>query len=232
MTSTMSPSNRVLNNSAQDYDVLLKILVVGDSGVGKSSLVKQYVDNYFDESFISTIGVDFEIITLNFEGKVVKLQIWDTAGQERFRAITSTYYHGAHGVLMVYDQTDEQSLLNLRDKWIVDVERFAPKNVSKIAVGNKADLVAKAGKHNLQVVDDGTVEMVCEELGVTNRLTSSARKGENVENVFLSMVRMMLRDRIVAAQEEAEQRRKFVGVEREIESEKGGLFDCGGCIIA
>jgi len=121
---------------------LFKLLLVGDSGVGKSSLLLRFTDNIFSGSFIATIGVDFKIKTVDLNGSNVKLQIWDTAGQERFRTITSSYYRGSHGIVVVYDVTNPDSFMNVR-KWIREVDRYVNGGVQKILVGNKCDLVGE-----------------------------------------------------------------------------------------
>ncbi|PPD98787.1 hypothetical protein GOBAR_DD04219 [Gossypium barbadense] len=111
----------------------------GIVGVGKSCLLLRFSDGSFTTSFITTIGIDFKIRTIELDGKRVKLQIWDTAGQERFRTITTAYYRGAMGILLVYDVTDESSFNNIRN-WIRNIEQHASDNVNKILVGNKADM--------------------------------------------------------------------------------------------
>ena len=98
----------------RDHDHLFKLLIIGDSGVGKSSLLVRFADNTFSGNYITTIGVDFKIRTIEINGERVKLQIWDTAGQERFRTITSTYYRGTHGVIVVYDVTSGDSFANVK----------------------------------------------------------------------------------------------------------------------
>mmetsp|Transcript_25739 Transcript_25739/g.45214 ORF Transcript_25739/g.45214 Transcript_25739/m.45214 type:complete len:210 (+) Transcript_25739:590-1219(+) len=125
-----------------DYDVLLKILLIGNSGVGKSCLLMRYADNSFVDTFFNTIGVDFKIKTITLQDKVVKLQIWDTAGQERFRTITSTYYRGAHGIVVVYDVTDRESFESVR-MWMGEIGRYASDGVNCMIIGNKNDMANK-----------------------------------------------------------------------------------------
>merc|ERR1712023_429870 len=125
-----------------DYDYLFKLLLIGDSGVGKSSLLLRFADDTYTQSYISTIGVDFKIRTVELEGKTIKLQIWDTAGQERFRTITSSYYRGAHGIIVVYDVTDIDSFNNVK-QWLCEIDRYACENVNKLLVGNKCEWKTK-----------------------------------------------------------------------------------------
>ena len=106
--------DKKMGSHHRDYDHLFKLLIIGDSGVGKSSLLVRFADNTFSGNYITTIGVDFKIRTINVNGERVKLQIWDTAGQERFRTITSTYYRGTHGVIVVYDVTSGESFVNVK----------------------------------------------------------------------------------------------------------------------
>lgn len=103
-----------------DYDYVFKILLIGDSAVGKSSLLLRFAEDIFSDSFLPTIGVDFKIRTIEAAGSKVKLQMWDTAGQERFKSILTSYYKGTHGVLLVYDITDRKSFIDVQN-WINDV---------------------------------------------------------------------------------------------------------------
>jgi small GTP-binding protein len=106
---------------AKTYDFLFKLILVGDSGVGKTCILVRFSEDAFNSTFISTIGIDFKIRTVDIEGKKIKLQIWDTAGQERFRSIMTCYYRGAMGIMLVYDVTAEKSFDNIRN-WIRNIE--------------------------------------------------------------------------------------------------------------
>jgi GTPase SAR1 family protein len=115
---------RIVNSKIYISDHLVKLVVVGNSGVGKSSLMVRFSDDQFNDSYHTTIGVDFRFKTLDMEGESVKIQIWDTAGQERFRTITNAYYKGADGIIMVYDKNDLQSFDDINTYWINEVEKL------------------------------------------------------------------------------------------------------------
>jgi len=121
------------------YDLLYKIIIVGDTCVGKSNILSRYIKNVFREDSKSTVGVELGNKLINVKGTNTKLQIWDTAGQERYRSITSSYYKGSHGCFIVYDITNETSFENV-EKWFEQVQKEASKDVSIILVGNKCDL--------------------------------------------------------------------------------------------
>lgn len=162
-----------------EYDYLFKLLLIGDSGVGKSCLLLRFADDTYTESYISTIGVDFKIRTIELDGKTIKLQIWDTAGQERFRTITSSYYRGAHGIIVVYDVTDQESFNNVK-QWLQEIDRYACENVNKLLVGNKCDLT------NKKVVDYTSAKEYADQLGIPF-LETSAKNATNVEQAFMTM---------------------------------------------
>lgn len=128
----------IIKMTNHKYDHLFKLLIIGESGVGKTCLLLRFTDDSFTANHLTTIGIDFKIKIINLEDKQIKLQIWDTAGQERFRTITKTYYKGAHGIVLVYDVTDENSFKNIRN-WVRQIEQNAQSNVCKVLVGNKSD---------------------------------------------------------------------------------------------
>ncbi|KAK5579408.1 hypothetical protein RB653_009091 [Dictyostelium firmibasis] len=122
-----------------EEDKQYKVLLIGDSDVGKTSIVKRFSDDTFDEDLLCTIGVEFKMKEVKVDGKKVELCIWDTAGQEKFRALISSYYRGAHGIILTYDVTKRESFDNL-NYWLNEVENFANRsNLVKLLVGNKID---------------------------------------------------------------------------------------------
>ncbi|MQM10935.1 hypothetical protein Taro_043833 [Colocasia esculenta] len=160
----------------------LKCLFAAPAGVGKSCLLLRFSDGSFTTSFITTIGIDFKIRTIELDGKRIKLQIWDTAGQERFRTITTAYYRGAMGILLVYDVTDESSFNNIRN-WIRNIEQHASDNVNKILVGNKADM-----DESKRAVPTSKGQALADEYGI-KFFETSAKTNLNVEQVFFSVAR-------------------------------------------
>jgi len=147
--------------------------------VGKSCLLLRFADDTYTESYISTIGVDFKIRTIQLDGKTIKLQIWDTAGQERFRTITSSYYRGAHGIIVVYDCTEPDTFSNVK-QWLHEIDRYATEGVNKLLVGNKSDLEAK------KQVESATAQEFANSLGIPF-LETSAKNSSNVEQAFMTM---------------------------------------------
>jgi len=164
------------------YDYLFKLLLIGDSGVGKSCLLLRFSDDAFTPSFITTIGIDFKIRTVELEGKRIKLQIWDTAGQERFRTITTAYYRGAMGILLVYDVSDEKSFNNIRN-WMRNIEQHATESVNKMLLGNKCDVPPEQ-----RVVDKNRGQALADEFGM-KFLETSAKSSINVEEAFMTMAK-------------------------------------------
>lgn len=140
----------------------------------------RFIDDKFTESFISTIGVDFKIRTMNVGEKIVRLQIWDTAGQERFRSISASYYRNAHGIILVYDVNWMESFLHI-DQWLREIEQNAGARVSRLLVGNKCDLEGK------RQVDYAVAKKFAKDIGVSF-VETSAKNDINVDDVFYTMV--------------------------------------------
>jgi len=168
----------------RDYDYLFKLVLIGDSGVGKSCLLLRFADDSFTDSYISTIGVDFRFRTATLDHKTVKLQIWDTAGQERFRTITSAYYRGAHGIIMVYDVTNYESFEHV-EEWLNEVNRQASESTLKLLVGNKADL------QDEKKVPSEDAQSFADKLSMSF-LETSAKNATNVEAAFLTMAKQLI----------------------------------------
>lgn len=173
------------NKNKNKYDFLIKLLLIGDSGVGKSSLLARFSDNVFSTTFITTIGIDFKIKTIELDGKIVKIQIWDTAGQERFRSITSAYYRGSHGIILVYDATDDHSFSNIQN-WNKNIDNNITTDVARLLVGNKYDLdgqVVVEKERGQQVADDYNIKFY----------PTSAKNGTNVDEAFCEIARQIVK---------------------------------------
>ncbi|AET37454.1 Rab family GTPase YPT32 Ecym_1207 [Eremothecium cymbalariae DBVPG len=158
-----------------DYDYLFKIVLIGDSGVGKSNLLSRFTTDEFNVNSKSTIGVEFATRTIEVEGKKVKAQIWDTAGQERYRAITSAYYRGAVGALIVYDISKSSSYENC-NHWLAELRENADENVAVGLIGNKSDLA------HLRAVPTDEAKNYAQE----NQMLFTETSALNAENVDLA----------------------------------------------
>ncbi|CAE6377498.1 unnamed protein product [Rhizoctonia solani] len=165
-------------NSAYDY--LFKVVLIGDSGVGKSNLLSRFTRNEYNVESKSTIGVEFATRSINVDGKTVKAQIWDTAGQERYRAITSAYYRGAVGALLVYDISKHATYVNVT-RWLKELRDHADSNIVIMLVGNKSDL-----KH-LRAVPTEEAKALAVEHGLFF-IETSAMDASNVEAAFQNIL--------------------------------------------
>ena len=128
-----------MTNQDNDFDYMFKLLIIGNSSVGKTSVLFRYADEQFSSAFVSTVGIDFKVKTIERNGQRIKLQIWDTAGQERYRTITTAYYRGALGFLLMYDITNEESFNAVQD-WSTQIKTYGWESAQIILVGNKKDM--------------------------------------------------------------------------------------------
>ncbi|OWM78732.1 ras-related protein Rab11D-like [Punica granatum] len=168
-----------------EYDYLFKLVLIGDSGVGKSNLLSRFTRNEFNLESKSTIGVEFATKSLNIDGKVIKAQIWDTAGQERYRAITSAYYRGAVGALLVYDVTRRSTFENV-GRWLKELRDHTDPNMVVMLIGNKSDL-----RHLVAVpLEDGKTFAEAESLYF---METSALEATNVEAAFAEVLTQIYR---------------------------------------
>lgn len=167
-------------------EISLKILIVGDSNVGKTSLLLKYTDDYFSESHVATIGVEYKIKTLILRGMQIKLQIWDTSGQERFRSLTQNFFRNANGVLFVYDITEKKSFDNIKE-WM-NVSQNTESDFKSLIVGNKCDLEdeRKVSKEALQKFSDKKKIEAFE---------TSAKENTNVSKIFETLAELILENK-------------------------------------
>ena len=168
----------------KEYDLLFKLILIGDSYVGKSNILLKYLKNQFNENSKTTIGVEFGTKNIIINNKRIKIQILDTAGQERYRSITSAYYKGAKGALIVYDITRKNTFDNI-DKWITDLKLNGDKNMCIIILGNKSDLIDKREINK----NDGIKKA---EMYKTAFLETSALNGDNISKAFDELIEQIV----------------------------------------
>ena len=165
----------------KDPIIILKILILGDSGVGKTSILIKYINNKFDESHIATIGVDYMDKTIKYKNINIKLQIWDTSGQEKFRSIARNFYRNSDAIFIVFDLNNKDTYDSIK-QWINDVEEYCP-NIKKILLGNKSDL------------EKNVSEEIIKNFAKENNLQyfeTSAKNGTNIKEAFKAMVDLLL----------------------------------------
>ena len=166
--------------------IRIKLLIIGDSAVGKTSMLLKYTDNFFPESHLATIGIEFKTKEVEYNGYNIELQIWDTAGQERFKSITKSFFRNANGIIFVYDITQKNTFKNVKD-WIKDSE-VNDFGFQRILVGNKIDLQNKrqvsledakewADKKNMEVIE------------------TSAKTGANIDKAVLKLIELILQNK-------------------------------------
>ena len=167
-------------------DFKIKIVVVGDSGVGKTNLIKRFISNEFSENFKATIGVEFMSKTYRINKHLFKVEIWDTAGQERYKSITAVYYKGAKGALVVYDTTDKSTFDNI-DKWMLEIKDKTSKDIKLMIIGNKIDL-----KDEREVKNEEALKKA-ESLGIP-LMETSALDATNVKEAFNDLLKEIYKD--------------------------------------
>lgn len=222
MATTTGQSN---SSSSSSYDLSFKILLIGDSGVGKSSLLVSFISNADGDLaptigiYTPTIGVDFKIKTLTVSGKRLKLTIWDTAGQERFRTLTSSYYRGAQGIILVYDVTRRETFTNVSDVWAKEVELYSNnQDCVKMLVGNKVD------RESERAVTREEGIALAKELGGLF-LECSAKTRENVQHCFEELALKIMEVPSLLEEGSTVGKRNILKQKQEQQTQQGG----GGC---
>mmetsp|Transcript_11571 Transcript_11571/g.18415 ORF Transcript_11571/g.18415 Transcript_11571/m.18415 type:complete len:211 (+) Transcript_11571:80-712(+) len=207
-------------STPRQHDYMFRILLLGNSGVGKSNLLLRYVDDVYKEDLGATIGVDFKIHTRMIDDKVMKFQIWDTAGQERFRTITSSYYRGSHGILVVYDVTDRTSFEHVRS-WMQEIQKYTQDGTSVLLVGNKVDLTSQRTVASFQGSE------LARELGI-GFIETSARNSHNIDHMFEKLARD-IKNRL-APQEAADAARRLQLTPSSGLPGAASRTSCSGCL--
>jgi len=178
------PKSTVMEESGPN----VKLVMVGDSGVGKSCLLEKFLDETSTNNFISTIGVDIKTRSITLNNKTIKIQVWDTGGQQRYRPVLASCYRNAGGVIMVFDVTNRKTFLNIK-QWVVEVDEFSEgSNVTRILVGNKADLSDRR-----EVEYESAAEFATS-LGMEYIETSVIGEPANIQEAFMELVKKSIQE--------------------------------------
>ena len=167
----------------EEYSLIFKIILIGDTSVGKTNILSRYINDKFSETSKSTVGVELATKVENYNNKKIKIQIWDTAGQERYKSITTSYYKGAKGAFIVYDITKKESFKNV-DKWIKDLKEFGDEDVTILIIGNKCDL------ENEREVSIEEVKKKAELFDI-GYCETSALKAKNIDYAFQTLIKLV-----------------------------------------
>ena len=170
----------------EDYDEKIKLMILGDSTVGKTAILRQYCQNEFLGKYVTTVGIDFQMKYINLNNKKIRLQIWDTAGQERYRVVTKNYFNASDGFIIVYDITNRETFKSINN-WIEQITTIAGENIKCIIFGNKNDLIDKR-----QVQEEEGRELA--KKYKSNFFETSAKSGDNVEEGFKSIITDVMGD--------------------------------------
>ena len=174
-----------LQEKDKDYDYIFKIVLVGDTSVGKSCILVRFSDDVFSDNYITTIGVDFRFKTMVVDNKVAKIQIWDTAGQERYRSITTTYYRGASAIIICCDVTSHDSFNNLNN-WIDEITKYTDADITKLVLVNKCDLANEERQIEKKEIEEFENKTNIKVLEV------SAKTGDGIDYAFRYLVEKLI----------------------------------------
>ena len=173
-----------MSTKGKDYDYIFKIVLIGDTCVGKSCILVRFSDDVFVENYVTTIGVDFRFKTMIVKNKIAKIQIWDTAGQERYRSITTAYYRGAAAIIICCDSTNKESFYNVNN-WIDEISKYTDKDVDKLVLMNKCDLVEE------RQIDKNDISKFEKESGL-KVMEVSAKTGNGIEKAFEYIIEKLI----------------------------------------
>jgi small GTP-binding protein len=170
-------------------DLTIRLLMIGDSSVGKTSILTKYVTDEFNPQFQTTIGVDFQIKHIKANNKTIKLQLWDTAGQEKFKAVITSYFRNTHGALVVYDVTNKESFINIK-KWIEDINKYCSKDVNIFLIANKIDI------ERWRVITTEEGRALAKKYNILY-FECSAKSGQNIENIYNNVATIISKTMVI-----------------------------------